>query len=235
MRIKIIFSKNNESVPNNVSVTNSWLHKCLGSNNEYHDSPSNYCVTRLSGGVFSNGGRTVEYPNGGYVIISGDTEILNSIVSSMDNVDMGYGMKFSHMEFMVDTVYDGYNFFHTMDTGILLRSFKGNGVNINHTLNDEDYCEVLTKHTIKRLKTINPKLNFKGFKIEMPKYVGNNIKRTFVKNTPNITSVGQFLVHSNKDVATAILNYGLGQSTGSGFGTVFKTENRSNYGRIKKM
>lgn len=231
MRLKFKFSKNSQPVPNNISVTNSWLHKCLGNNNDYHDNHSNYCVSRMSGGLTIENGRYFDFPNGGYIIISSnDTDFIGKIMSNVNNVDFGYGMKFEIIQPIQEELFDGYNFFKTMDTGILLKTFK-EGKDYFHTINDEDFIEVLTERTVKRLKSINPKLNFDKFKIEITNNVGNYAKRTFVHNRANMSSVCQLIIHSNKKVAEAIYTHGLGQSTGSGFGTIYKLETKNMYAR----
>lgn len=229
MRLKIIFSKNSIKVPNNLFVSNGWLHNCLGRNNKYHDTPSNYSVSRLMGGNIIDGGRFFDFPNGGFIVVSSDdTELMEKIVNNASNVDLGYGMEFQYVKPISEELFDGYNFFKTTDTGILLKSFNGEN-EVNHTINDADFVEVLTQRTIKRLQTINPKLKFDGFKIEISEHKNNKVKRTFVGNRANTSSVCQFVIHSNKKVAEAIYNYGLGQSTGSGFGMVYKTENNLHY------
>lgn len=231
MRLKLVFGPNDKLVPNNMSVTNSWLHKCLGENNGYHDSHSDYCVSKLSGGELVDGGKSFNFPRGGYIIISTeDNEFMEIIMKNIDKVELGYGMDFQIALPISEDIYDGYNFFKTMDTGLLLKSFE-NGVEKNHTINDDDFIEILTNKTINRLRKINPRLKFDDFKIEISENIGNKVKRTFVGRRANISSVCQLTIHSNKKVAQAIYNYGLGQSTGSGFGLVYKVENKKLYAR----
>jgi len=50
-----------------------------------------------------------------------------------------------------------------------------------------------------------------------------------VKNVINHASSIQISVKTNKAVASKLYNLGLGQSTGSGFGTIYKTENYELY------
>ena len=50
-----------------------------------------------------------------------------------------------------------------------------------------------------------------------------------VKNVVNYANSCHINVYTNRKVAELLYNIGLGQSTGSGFGTIYKTENRSFY------
>ena len=45
----------------------------------------------------------------------------------------------------------------------------------------------------------------------------------------NIANQCQVSINCKKELAELIYNIGLGQSTGSGFGTVYKTENHKMY------
>ena len=50
-----------------------------------------------------------------------------------------------------------------------------------------------------------------------------------VKNVINHANQCHISIHTNKKVAELLYNIGLGQSTGSGFGTIYKTENHKTY------
>ena len=59
--------------------------------------------------------------------------------------------------------------------------------------------------------------------------VSNRIKTIMVNNVKNVVNQCQVDIKCNKYVAELIYNLGIGQSTGCGFGTIYKTENRKLY------
>lgn len=82
MRIKIMLSGTDSELPsNNQYIINSFIHRALGKNNEYHDVESNYCVSILRGGKLIKGTEKISFKNGGYITISSfDGEFLNKIM-----------------------------------------------------------------------------------------------------------------------------------------------------------
>lgn len=228
MRIKLVFSKNTENVPNNQNVVNSYIHDSLGRNNKYHDSKSDYCISRMMGGVIVNGGRDVNYPNGGFIIVtSPDMEFLNNILLGvMNNSDFGYGMTFKNVINIEEKFYNGWNFFKTTDMGFILRKKTKIGEeNKFWTLEDENFTDVVKEHIVRKFSKINPRLNFNNLKVEITKHPKHIVTKRYVKNVPNDTNVCQISIHADKNVAKTIYNYGLGQSTGSGFGTLYLAKN----------
>ena len=235
MRAKLLFSKNTEPVINNQKFVNSYIHgKCLDGYN-YHDNPSNASISRMCGGLVK--GRTIEYPNGGYIIISSlDYLFLERVMDGVrKNPHFGFGMEFMKVEFVEEKIYDGFNFFLTLETGFMLKKKpedRKNPKDIYYTINDENINDILKNQTIRRLKKINPKLNFDGFDIKIVNTNYNTTRNIYIKNVKNVTNFCQVVVNANKKVAEHIYHYGLGQSTRSGLGVVFKTENKEKYSFI---
>ncbi len=232
MRLKLMFSKNNKPVINNQKIVNGYIHtKCLKGHN-YHDNPANASISRMCGGLVK--GRTIEYPNGGYIIVSSlDFDFLEKIMTGVrENPDFGCGMTFLGVEFVEEKIYDGYNFFLTLETGFMLKKKpeeRKNDGDVFYTLNNDNINEILKEQTIRKLKKINPNLNFKGFDIEITNSNYNTTRNIYIKNVKNVTNFCQVLVKGNKNVAEHIYHYGLGQSNRSGLGVVCKTENRNMY------
>ena len=50
-----------------------------------------------------------------------------------------------------------------------------------------------------------------------------------VKNVINKANQCQISIYTNKKIAELLYNIGIGQSTGSGFGVIYKTENHKLY------
>lgn len=224
MRIRINFTKNTEKVFNNQNVVNSYIHKCFGINNDLHDTKSDYCVSNLCGGKLIDNGAFVNYENGGFIIFSSpNSEIVNKLlIGILNNPIIGYGMVFSDVITINERLHDGYNHFKTLSNGFIVKNKSEFGF---LKLTDGNFIEDLEKHTINKFSKINPKLDFSNFKIEISEHPSHKTKNIYVNKIKNISNVCQLTIHSNKDVVTHIYNYGLGQSTGSGFGTLFRTEN----------
>lgn len=232
MRIKLLFTKNTQEVPNNQNIVNSYIHKCLGKDNKYHDTPSNYSISRLLGGEIINGGKNVDFKNGGYIIISSlDLNFLNKIILGiLVNTDLGFGMKLNSIDHITEKFFNGWNYFKTTNMGFLLRKNVNKTKKIDYyTLNDPDISIVLKEHIINKFSKINPELDFKDFNVVIDKHPTHKVKRVYSKNVKNITNICQLNIYTNKKVAEYIYNYGIGQSTGSGFGTVYTTRKRDLY------
>lgn len=228
MRLKINFTPNTDKVPNNLSVVNSFIHtKCFGNNNDLHNNVSNYNISRLEGGTIVDNGKHINYPNGGYLIItSPNQDILNKILVGVMNAQtIGYGMNFKSVDYIQENFYNGWNYFKTLTSGFILKKRDENGKNIGfYTLNDPDLTNVLKNQIIKKFKKINSKLNFNDFEVHIDNHHSHKVKNIYSKNVKNIANICQIRIKSNMDVAEAIYNYGIGQSTGSGFGTIHTTQ-----------
>ena len=231
MRIKINFTKNTKTVDfSNQQFINSFIHQSLGKNNVYHDSNSDYVVSDLRGGKINEDNTGLNYTNGGFVIVSSlllnflET-LIEGFPKTKDRFEM-FGMKYKNYDFLPEErFFNGINYFKTLSP-ILLKENVEKDKCYFVTLKDKNFAEKLTNHTINKFSKINPNLNFSGFRIELSKNNKyNKNKRIFVKNIQNMGTLCQLDVYCNREVAKHIYEYGLGKSTGSGFGCVYKTEN----------
>lgn len=226
MRIKITFTQNTESVPNNQKIVNSYIHKCIGVNNEYHNTMSNYCVSQLMGGTVSDGGKSVEYSKGSFLIITSENmEFINRIIMGViSNPIFGYGMKFKSIEHIEEKFYNGWNYFRTTPMGFIIKKMGSTNRQIgwiNDNLNEE-----IKNHIIRKMSKVKPGISCDGLEVNV---TDNKIKRRYVKNVNNQANICGISIYANKELAEAIYNYGIGQSTGSGFGTVYTTKYRNLY------
>lgn len=229
MRIKIEFSKNIQPVPTkNQSMLNSYIHKCLGINNKYHDAPSNYNISHLYGGKLS--GDEISFDDGAYIIVSSfDQEFLNKfLIGVLNNQELFCGMRFSGVTHINEKFYNGWNHFYTLSPFIIEKK-EGEGENKFLTLNEEDFQDSLEKYLIKKLSKINPNLDLTDFKVVVPNHKSHKVKKIFVNTRRNWGNQCQISVFCNRDVAETLYTYGIGKSTGSGFGCVYKTENHRLY------
>ena len=233
MRLKINFKKNTEKVPNNQSIVNGYIHKCLGKNNQYHDSKSNYCISGLLGGNIIDGGLYSDYSNGGYILVtSSDIEFLDKLSNGiLNNQYLGYGMTFNGIDFINEDVSNGWNYFKTTPLGFILKEKSSeDGKNIGFfDLKNPNIELMLKNQIINKFSKINPEFDFSTLVVGINKHPSHKIKNIWVKNVKNVANVCQINIYTNKKLAQAIYDYGIGQSTGSGFGTVFLTKNSHIY------
>lgn len=235
MRIIVNYTKNTSPVPtDNQKYINSYIHKCLGKDNEYHNSVSNYNISKLLGSTYNPDTKTLDFPNGGRIIISTkDNEFLNLILTGiMTNPALICGMEYVNIDFINETFYDGYNQFFTLSP-ILIKEKTEEGKYRYVTINDPDFEEIITSRTLRKLETINAKenlgLNLKNFKMVLSTNGKNKTRKVAVKNVVNVANECILTITCNKKVAELLYNIGIGQSTGSGFGCVCKIENIHKY------
>lgn len=233
MRLKIKLSGTKETLPiNNQHLVNGFFHKLLGNGNDYHDGPSDYSVSNLRGGKFiGNSGKfignsRISFEYGGYIMVSAyDINILNKLlIGMMKHTIFNGDIKVTGFEYLPEeNFYNGWNHFRTL-TPILLKNsgkFK--------TINDIDFLYDLTNQTKRKLKSINPKLDLSNFEISIKSHKAHKVKKVLVKNVINKASQCQLSIKCNKNVAKILYNVGIGNSTGSGFGMIFKTESGKLY------
>lgn len=225
MRIKIEFSETESKLPiNNQHLVNSYIHKVLGNNNIYHDAKSNYCISQLCGGKM-NEDKSLSFKKNPFIIVtSDDMEFINKIIIGVMNTpEFCSGIIFKNISFIDEYFYNGWNHFFTLSPILLKEQTRGERVKFI-TVNDADYSEKLKNHMINKLSKIDSKLDLSDFEI----IIGDKLKKVrkvLVKNVINHASSVKISIKTNKTVASKLYNLGLGQSTGSGFGTIYKTEN----------
>lgn len=231
MRIKFNFSKNISEVPiHNQALMNSYIHKCLGRNNEYHDAKSNYNISHLYGGKLNRDNGMLAFDKGGYFVVSSqDNEFINKLLMGvLNHQDLFHGMKFAGVDHIKENFVNGWNYFATLSPFIVKRYASMKDYSFI-TLNDENFEGELQRYLINKLSKIDAKLDLSDFEVKIPKNDNHKIKKILVKNVINMANSCHINIHTNKRVAELLYNIGLGQSTGSGFGTIYKTENHHLY------
>lgn len=215
MKIKLIFSPSNlpfnESTQNAV---NSCIHRMFGKDNKCHNSFSNYAVSSLFGGVIVDGKMT--YPNGAHFYFSSHDDELNEKVmyKAIDGIDM-HDMKLISINFEDFKPHSDYDIVRTISP-ILLKD-KDRII----TYKDSDFIDVLTKKSKLKLKydgftdkeinslVIEP-FHFENARLKFPK----------VHNIVNKSSQVMLIIKGDKAMRKALYEMGLGNSTGSGFGSI---------------
>lgn len=239
MRLKISFSKTNLPIPKcNQHYINSFIHKKLGNNNIYHDSPSDYNISTLLGGRTENNSREVEYyRDGAYFYISSQDDVfLNNIVSKLEEGDvLCEGLVFEEYSLIEpETFYNGENNIRFLSP-LVLKTSK-NRIDKYHFYTEPDFLDILKETTIKRLvaydNSLNNilKLNLNNFDISIADSPKNKTVKVDYKIIDNkkifvLGNMCNLNITTNKKVMEVLYNIGLGKSTGSGFGTFIFRKN----------
>lgn len=235
MRIKVYFSgSESEMEINNQHLVNSYIHKCLGGDNKYHDGKSDYSVSMLRGGVMGVGGKTLSYPEGGYLVVSSisDEFMGDLLIGLFKNVDFCHGMKFLRVENIEEKCVTGWNNFACLSP-ILLKKSVGEKKYKFITVSDSDFVSVLKEQITRKAKALL-NFDFGDIEIVVNDNCNNKVKNIRVHGISNLASQCNVSVKCHKRVAELLCDLGIGQSCGSGFGAVCKVENVKEYVGLKK-
>lgn len=223
MRIKITFEGGGKKLPShNQHMVNGFIHSCLGDNNEYHDSKNTYAVSMLNGGkLYKHGIFSYDYKAN--IIVSGDAIFLSKIVDGVMKLGNFNGMKLLNIEFIQEELFNGINHFATLSPILLKRDNKRFA-----TLNDDDYQNLLESQIKSKVRSILPDEDTSNIHVFVNKN-GSKTKLVKLRDVKNIGNVHHLSIECNKKVAELLYRVGIGQSTGAGFGTIYKTGNKSIY------
>lgn len=227
MKLKIEFSKNTEPVSfGYVSNLNGYLHKVLGSNNEYHDDISLYSTSFLHGGKISRNKKYFEFPNGAtWYVSSPDKEfMMNFIKNVYQNTSFAFGMELLSVGLVKTEVHDedGYYLFHTKSPILLKQKDFKTRKNVYYTYEDDvkTTSELFKTIILKKAEKASFPVKTEDFDISFDyEYTGKKIKWISVKTVNNKTSVCPVFIKTAKpEIAEFIYAIGVGHSCGSGFG-----------------
>jgi|TARA_R110000782_G_scaffold270273_2_gene370190 CRISPR-associated endoribonuclease Cas6 len=230
MRIKILLSPTDTELPiNHQHLVNSFIHRALGKDNEYHDAKNNYSISPLQGGNWIKGTKNISFNKGGYVIISSlDDKFINNILMSLYSTNFYKEIKVIGIEFVDEKFYNGWNHFVTLSPFIIKKYLSKKEYSF-HTIDEDGFDVTLKNYLINKLTKINPDLDLTDFDVKIPKHDNHKTSKVIVKNVVNIGNSCHININTNRKVAELLYNIGIGQSTGCGFGTIYKSENKTIY------
>ena len=208
--------KNYGEIPiSNQKELNSYIHRCIGKDNEYHDSFSNYSISSIQGGKLNKSTGMLCFEEEPYIYISSpDSEFVQLLV-----VGAMSGQKLFNMEFSKISLAD-FNSDKFCDTVItispILLKRESDGVKI--TIDDDGWIDSLKSQCIKKLNRVG--LTHNGFNIELRNPERAKKKMVYVGNVFNPCSQVSLKVYGDKKSRDYIYSVGFGNSCGSGFGSV---------------
>lgn len=238
MRIVVRLSRNKEVVDfNNQEKLNGYIHKCLGNNNEYHNKASDYAISMLMGGKVNKHKSGLDFINGAYFTISSpNSEFINKLIMGIvQNREFAYGMEFLTFQPIEEDIIDfndnsvHVHHFVTL-TPFVIRYQSDRYKNKSYLLlNDDNFSERVTQHTKNKLKRLYPDLNVDDFKVEIPNDRNHKTRKFNYKNSHIIGNLCHINVTATSEVARKLYSVGIGGLTGSGYGTLIKSENQNLY------
>lgn len=223
MRFKLNFSGNTEPLTKPINdYVNGFIYKCLGENNKWHDSFSPYCISQMQGGVLDATTGLIQYPDGGYLIISVDkdeTEFITALINGLINMTGKYLQTMRYEGFSSYSVNEHDKFDITRINCV--RLMNGDKA---VTCNDDNFLSLLREHTVKKLKRCGvsdndaESIKFEPFHKE--KWRVKYVKLKNYNEYPVVTPASNIMivVKGNRAARKKILALGYGQSTGCGFG-----------------
>jgi CRISPR-associated endoribonuclease Cas6 len=229
MRIIVRLNGTNELVPIvNQHLMNGYIHKCLGENNKYHNTKNDYSISSLYGGKQLADKSYLDFSNGGYFVVSTiNSEFFGDLIIGITQNNVLFkGITVNGFDTIQEKFYDGLNHFATLSPFIIKKYIDKKQYTFAK-LSDDDFESVVENHLKNKLsKILNAEVDLK---VSIPKHNSHKVKKIMIKNCVNYANQCQVSISCDKKIAELIYNIGLGQSTGSGFGTIYKTENTKFY------
>ena len=216
MIITVNFTSPQNNIPiKNQKELNSYIHKCIGINNEYHDTFSDYSISSLQGGKLINGNELSFTNSVPYIVITSEnTEFISKIMCGMQSDKFTlFGMRFKTFEI------NDFNVDKFCDTIITLSPIivkDENGYKI--AFDNPKWLPILKKISEDKLK--HKGIIDETFNIEIRNINKAKIKKIWVGDVFNICSYISLKVYGSPKTRKTLYNMGLGGSTGSGFGTI---------------
>ena len=217
MIIKVFFSKPNVKIPvNNQKQLNSFIHRCIGENNEFHDKFSDYAISSLQGGKLNSDKKTLSFNDNPYIVISSENiDFLQTIMMGIQfKNEKLYDMSVNNI--MPCGEYSVNQFFDKVITisPILLKDKENKKI----TIKDDKWINLLIENCKNKLKHLNIIDN--TFNIEIRNHDKAKEKSIYVGEVFNPSSLVSLKIYGKKKTRIALYNLGLGNSTGSGFGSI---------------
>lgn len=246
MRVKLIFNKKDASVNipmpiNNTHILKRYINDVLGNNNKYHGSKGVYSCSSMIGGKM-NDNEELEFNDGSFIIVSSeDMEFMGHLMMGVSaKRDFGYNLRYHDFEPIEEKFLNGWNHFATLTPFIVNRQGEktSTGQQRYATFKDADFCELFGNQLINKLHKIDSSLDLSDFKVHIHEHKSHKTKKVLIRTAKSDTEYADVINVANQchvsikcsaRVANMLYHQGLGKSTNIGFGTIYKTENRSKY------
>lgn len=218
--LKINFTHPTESVPvNNQKEMNSYIHRCIGNGNPYHDSFSDYAISSLQGGKLDKGTDMLVFEGNPYILMTLNNigfgkDFVNGLLFKKETV---FGMRYNGYELVEMKTHREYDIVTTVSP-ILLKVRGCDGVDKKVTIRDDGYIDMLKEHCVRKLK--NNGIVDGTFDLVVRNPEKAKQKLIWVGDVFNPCTNISMYVYGKRETREKLYNLGFGNSTGSGFGFV---------------
>jgi CRISPR-associated endoribonuclease Cas6 len=219
MRIYINTSCNTEEVPFNYQQKMiGLLHKWLGEN-ELHDLISLYSFSWLTNGNIANNGFSFKNGAKWFISFHEDKYVKQVIRTILNDPKMFSGLKVADVTIQEDIDLSRIEYFK-LASPILIKRKKDDNIKF-YTYEDSEANGFL-------IETIHHKMQLAGLPMDDSleisfdlKYTNKKIKKVQIHGIDNKCSMCPVIIKGKESTKEFIWNVGLGNSTGSGFGSIF--------------
>lgn len=222
MIIKVYFEKTNKPIPfSNQKQLNGFNHNVLGQNNKYHDKFSNYSISNIRGGKPNAKKEGLMFEKEPYIQVSSkDTEFINKYLEGLiavQNTDKAnfFGLKATRFEsYDHKPSKNGFDVIKT-NSPIIIKDEDGK---TKLTCNDANWLKRLIENSKAKLK--HEGIEDDTFNIVAKNKDNLKSRMLMVGDVFNPCTSAVLTVYGKESTRYALYNMGLGNSTGSGFGSV---------------
>lgn len=217
MRIRVFFEKKDITIPfNNQHTMNGFVYSVLKNPAKYHDSFSNYSISSIQGTHITDDRKALYFHTQPYIDITSDnigfiTDFVNGLCESISSgKENFFGLRpqnFISVNMVLGPEYD----LVKTSSPIIIKNKEGWKL----TCDDENWEAALNKHC--KLKLQHEGISDPTFRIEVLKASKKLIN---VGETFNPSTNALMIVRGKKETREKLYNLGIGNSTGSGFGSV---------------
>lgn len=225
MRLNLTLSPNTTPVSfNHLHKLTGTLHKWLGSDNDLHDGPSLYSVGWLNGGQGDGG--ALAFPDGAHWRLSfySDRAAKSVLEGILDDPSVCAGMRITEAQQQTTPAFsEGYRF--AVDAPVVARRRRDDGSREYLLYDDERADAALTRTLRRKMDAADLNVDPSKAKVRFDRgYDGAHTKlATIEKGGHEIQhkgSVCPVIVEGPPEVPRFAWNVGIGELTGSGFGSV---------------
>lgn len=228
MVITIFFEKTDKVLPfNNQHALNGVIHTILGKDNKYHDSFSHYSVSSIQGGKMSQDKKGIIFKDEPYIIVSSlETSFINNFLIgltkqiSLNSCDF-YGLKLKRFETTDLVPHTEYDVIIT-NSPILIKNKDG----FKLTCKNDGWLQAVKDNCIKKL--FHSGIVDETFDIKVQNPENLKQKTIMVGAIFNPCTSAILTVYGKKNTRKTLYSLGIGNSTGSGFGSVSIFQNKKN-------
>lgn len=220
MKTTLILSQNKKIVPFDyqqklIGVIHRWL-----GNNDLHDKISLYSFSSLQGGLITKNG--FDFKNGAKWIISFyEEEYAKQIIASILNSPEVISGMFVQDVIISDNLYNESEGLFLLNSPICIKRTNSDKVTKFYTFEDKESGELMKETLLHKMQEAGLERD-ESLSIEFDlTYAGRKTKLITIHGIKNKCSMCPVYIKGKPETISFVLSVGVGNLTGSGFGSIF--------------